>query len=101
MIEPCPSLIRRGVVRATVTAPRGKIEDRVHIVVDQQGRLAYANPAFQQALGRSTQEIVGQSIDQIFSNFPELLQTYRHTFEAATEIEFSGIFSVPPLFSLA
>jgi PAS domain S-box-containing protein len=60
--------------------------DDLVFVIDQHDHLIYANPAFQQALGRPAAELLGQPLDQIFGNLPELLNNYRHTLKAEAEV---------------
>jgi len=55
------------------------------IVLDAQGRVVDLNPAAQAAIGRAASEVIGQPADQVYSDWPDLVERLRNV--QATHIE--------------
>ena len=56
------------------------------LVLDVQNRIADANPAALEMLGRPEQAVVGQSAQHVFSQWPEVKARYRNVVEIQEEI---------------
>lgn len=56
------------------------------IVLDIDGIIADINPAAQQILGFTADQVLGQSAAQVFRAWPDLVEKYRHKNEARDEI---------------
>jgi PAS domain S-box-containing protein len=58
----------------------------VVVVIDLQNRIVDVNPAGQKALGHTAVEIIGQPVEHVFANWPELVERYRDMPEVHEEI---------------
>ncbi len=60
------------------------------LVLDVQGRIVDLNPAAEQIIHTSAQDVIGQPAGQILSAWPELVEQYQDVTEAQAEIVLSG-----------
>lgn len=58
-------------------------------VVDTLHRVVDLNPAAQQILGKTTEQIIGLSIDQVFDDWSHLVEKYRDVERTNTQIRFN------------
>ncbi len=85
------SLLRHGLL-AIVPVARERLVERMEdivIVVDEGGRILYINPAALAALGVSENEIVGRRASEALSTQQALVERFRDTTNARTEVELS------------
>ncbi len=72
-----------------VPAARDMVVDSIEygvIVLDDKGRIVDANVAAQQWLGRTSENIIGQSTRQVFASRPDLFARFRHVAKTQTEL---------------
>lgn len=56
------------------------------VVLDTQNRVVDINPAAQRAVKRHSSAVLGQTIDQLFADWPDLVDRFRDVTEVVTEI---------------